>query len=124
MKQIKDFIIERGLAPNVDLSKKKVINSNPAINMIQIILDELIKEHPDCNYNKEKNAWVGKDADLWKGAGQFLFDYMYELDQKDFEAIVKHFGWEKFIPDINDIHPEEISMCVSLVLNSSKQKEN
>ena len=124
MKQIKDFIIERGLAPNVDLSKKKVINSNPAINMIQIILDELIKEHPDCNYNKEKNAWVGKDADLWKGAGQFLFDYMYELDQKDFEAIVKHFGWEKLIPDINDIQPEEISMCVSLVLNSSKQKEN
>lgn len=124
MKQIKDFIIERGLAPNVDLSKKKVLNSNPAINMIQTILDELIKEHPDCKYDSNKNAWVGKDADLWKGANQFLFDYMYELDQKDFEEIVKHFGWEKFIPDINDIQPEEIAMCVSLILNSSKQKEN
>ena len=60
---------------------------------------------------------AGKDADLWKGAGQFLFDYVNELSQSDFKKIVDAMGWNKWIPDVNDISPEEISMCMSLELN-------
>ena len=121
MKDLNNYIVERGAAPG--LGDRKPLHKNPAVNMIQSIFDELSK-HNDCKYNKEKDAWVGKDADLWKGAGQFLFDYTQELNQKDFEEIVDHFGWKQFIPDINDIHPAEISMCVALMLNSNKQKEN
>ena len=117
MKNLNKFIIERGAAPI------KHFDKNPAIMMIQSIFDELSKKN-DCKYDKDKNAWNGKDADLWKGAGQFLFDYTQTLDQKDLKAIVDHFGWEQFIPDINDIHPAEISMCVALVLNSNKKEAN
>ena len=123
MKTIKDYIIERGPAPKINIDKSKIIPSNPAVRMIQTILNEL-SEKNDCKYEKEKNAWNGKDADLWKGAGQFLFDYMQTLDQKDLKEIVDYFGWEKWIPDINDIHPQEISVCVSLVLNSNQKKSN
>lgn len=117
MKDLNNYIVERGAAPSHEGIKR--MHKNPAINMIQSILDELSK-HNDCKYDKEKDAWVGKDADLWKGAGQFLFDYAQELNQKDFEEIVDHFGWKQFIPDVNDINPSEISMCVALVLNSNK----
>lgn len=93
------------------------IHSSSCIQMIQSILDECSK-HNDCKYDKEKNAWTGKDAELWKGAGQFLYDYVQALDQNDLQKIVKHFGWEKWIPDVNDVHPQEISMCVSLTLTN------
>ena len=94
------------------------------VEMVKTILDQLKNEHPDCKYDKDKGQWTGKDADLWKGAGQFLFDYTQTLDQKDLKAIVDHFGWKQFIPDINDIHPAEISMCVALVLDSNKKEAN
>jgi hypothetical protein len=42
---------------------------------------------------------------------------MKELGQKELKDIVTHFGWEESIQDINDIHPAEISMCMSLELN-------
>lgn len=113
MKQLNTYIVERGAAPVKNFDK------NPSIMMIQTILDELLK-HSDCKYDKEKEVWTGKDADLWKGAGQFLFDYLQELNQKDFEAIIKHFNWEQFVPDVNDINPADVSVCVSLYLNSNK----
>ena len=105
---------------NEYINEEKKTTGEGCVEMVQTILDQLAKEHPDCKYDKEKEAWVGKDADLWKGAGQFLFDYMHELNQSDFKKIVDHFGWEKFIPNVNDIHPSEISMCVALELNSNK----
>ena len=117
MKSLGNYIIERGPAPI------KYFDKNPAVMMVQTIIDELTKKN-DCKYDKEKNEYVGKDADLWKGAGQFLFDYMQTLDQKDFKAIVDNFGWEQYIPDINDIHPAEISMCVSLFLNTNKNNKD
>lgn len=104
MKQLNKYITE------------KQTTGSGSVQMIQSIIDQLAKEYPDCKYDKEKEQWTGKDADIWKGAGQFLFDYVNELNQKDFENIVNHFGWKKWIPDINDIHPAEISMCVSLEL--------
>lgn len=107
------------------INEEKATTGSGCVEMVKSILTELSTTHSDCKYNKEKNAWVGKDADLWKGAGQFLFDYLHELDQKDFKEIVDYFGWEQYIPDVNDIHPAEISMCVSLFLmNSKNNKEN
>ena len=81
MKTLNSFITERGSAPIVKFDK------NPAVIMIQTIINELTK-HNDCKYDKEKNEYIGKDADLWKGAGQFLYDYMETLNQKDFEEII------------------------------------
>lgn len=118
MKNLNNYIVERGAAHS--LGDRKPLHKNPAVNMIQSILDELSK-HNDCKYDKEKDAWTGKDADLWKGAGQFLFDYLHELDQKDFKEIIDHFNWGQYIPDVNDIHPSEISMCVSLYLINFKK---
>ena len=117
MKNLNNYIVERGAAPS--LGDRKPLHKNPAVNMIQSILDELSK-HNDCKYDKEKDTWIGKDADLWKGAGQFLFDYLQELNQKDFEEIINNFGWKHFIPDITDINPSDVSMCVALTLNPNK----
>lgn len=125
MKSLNNYISEtEKISINDYILEEKKTTGAGCIEMVQTILDQLTKEHPDCKYDSEKNAWIGKDADLWKGAGQFLFDYMQELNQSDFKKIVDHFGWEKFIPDVNDIHPSEISMCIALVLNSNTQKAN
>ena len=110
MKAINTYIIERGSAP---VSKT---NGSGSIQMIQTILDELSK-HNDCSYDKEKEEYTGKDSEMWKAAGQFLYDYLHELNQNDFKKIAEHFGWKKWIPDINDIHPVEISMCVAMTLS-------
>lgn len=99
---------------NTYISEKKTTGAG-CVEMVQSILDQL-SQFNDCKYDKEKEEWTGKDADLWRGAGQFLFDYVNELNQNDFKKIVDHFGWKKWIPDVNDIHPSEISMCVSLEL--------
>ena len=106
MKSLNDYINE----------EKKTTGAG-CVEMVRTILDQLKNEHPNCKYDEEKNKWVGKDADLWAGAGQFLFDYMQELSQSDFKKIVDAFGWKKWITNIDDINPVEISMCVSLELN-------
>jgi len=105
MKALKEYIVT-----------EKQTTGGGCVEMIQSILNELSHEHPDCKYDKEKGEWTGKDADLWKGAGQFLFDYVHELKQEDLKKIVDAMGWKKWIPDVNDIHPAEISMCMSLEL--------
>jgi len=115
---LKTYTIRKMKNLNVYIKEEKKTTGSGCVNMVQTILDELSQNHPNCKYDKEKNAWVGKDADLWKGAGQFLYDYLHELDQKDFKEIINHFGWEQYIPDVNDIHPAEISMCVALALHS------
>jgi len=106
MKTLQEYLVE----------EKKTTGAG-CVEMIKTILDQLKNEHSDCSYDKEKNEFVGKDADLWKGAGQFLFDYIQELGQSDMKKIIDAMGWEKWIPDVNDIHPAEISMCMSLELN-------
>ena len=123
MKDLKNYIIERGPAPKIDKDKIKIIHSNPAVRMIQSILDEL-SEKNDCKFDKTKGAWNGKDADLWKGAAGFLYDYLKTLDQNDLKEIIENFGWEKMIQDINHINPEEISSCISLVLTNNQNQAN
>lgn len=110
MKSIDNFIIERGAAPNVNIDKSKVMTRYPHVNMIITIINEL-KKHNDCKFDGKK--WSGKDADLWKGAGQFLFDYMKELSQKEFEDIVSYFEWEEYISDLSNIDSSEISICMA-----------
>ena len=110
MKALNTYIIERGPAP---VCKTNGLGS---IQMIQTILDEL-SIHNDCSYDKEKEEYTGKDSEMWKAAGQFLYDYLHELNQNDFKKIVDHYGWKKWIPDVNDIHPAEISMCVAMTLS-------
>ena len=102
------------------IQEEKKTTGAGCVNMVQTILDELSTKHTDAKYDKEKDQWVGKDADLWKGAGQFLFDYLQELNQNDLRKIVDHFGWKQYIPDIDDINPQEISFCVALALNLDK----
>lgn len=100
------------------INEEKKTTGAGCVEMVKTILDQLKNEHPDCKYDKDKGQWTGKDADLWKGAEQFLFDYMHELKQDDFKKIVDAMGWKKWIPDVNDIHPAEISMCMSLELTN------
>ena len=106
MKNLKEYLIS-----------EKNVTGDGCIQMIQSIITELSSTHSDCKYDQEKNKWIGKDADLWNGAGQFLYEYTNSLNQSDLKKIVDHFGWKKWIPDINDINPAEISMCISLELN-------
>ena len=102
------------------INEEKKTTSAGCVDMVKTIVDQLTKEHPDCEFNKEQRKWVGKDADLWKGAGQFIFDYMHELGQSEFKKIVDAMGWEKWIADVNDIDAAEIAMCLSLELSSRK----
>ena len=106
------------------ISEEKQTTGAGSIEMIQTILDQLIKEHPDCKFDEKRQAWVGKDSDLWKGAGQFLFDYLKELNKQDLKAIMDHFGWGEYIQDINDIYPQEVGMCIAGVLYANQNKAN
>lgn len=112
MKSIDNFIIERGAAPNINIDNRKIITRYPHVNMIVTIINEL-KKHNDCKFDRDKNKWSGKDADLWEGAGQFLFDYMKELGQNEFKDIVNYFKWEEYISDLSNIDSSEISICMS-----------
>lgn len=105
---------------NEYINEEKKTTGAGCVEMIKTILDQLKNEHSDCEYDKEKNEWIGKDADLWKGAWQFLFDYVHELNQSDLKKIVDAMGWKKWIADINDINPSEISMCMSIELSKFK----
>lgn len=117
MKEFKDFIIERGAAPNRSIGNTVPISSakKPHVMMILTILNELSKNN-DCKYDKNKNTWTGKDSELWKSAGQFLYDYLQELSQSELKDIVTSLGWEKWIPDVEDINPQDVSMAISLKL--------
>lgn len=105
---------------NTFINESKQTTGAGCVEMVKTILNQLTKEHPDCTFDKDKGEWGGKDKELWAAAGQFLFDYLQELDQPDFKKIVDAMGWEKWIPDVNDIHPAEISMCMSLELINKK----
>ncbi len=95
------------------INEEKKTTGAGCIVMIQTIIDELLKEHPDCEWDPDEEKYTGKDKEIWFSAGQFLFDYLKELNQSDLKKIVTHFGWEGCIQDLNNIHPSEISLCVA-----------
>lgn len=108
MKSINNYILERGSA--------NMTNGAGCIEMIQTVINQLKNEHPDCNWDNNEEKYTGKDKEIWDSAGQFLFDYLKELNQSDFKKIIKHFGWEKSIQNLNDIKPAEISLCIAQIL--------
>jgi len=104
---------------NKYIMEKKTTGAG-CVEMIKTILNQLKSDHPDCHYDPNREEWIGKDADLWNGASQFLFDYAHELDQASLKKIVDAMGWKKWIPDVDDINPVEISMCMSMELKNKQ----
>lgn len=123
MKTLNEYIVERGPAPNKKypdpISIKRA--GDGCVQMIQTILNEL-KEHTNCSYDKEHNKWVGKDGELITALSQFIYDYLQTLNQNDLKKIVEHFGWKKWIADINDINLTDVAMCISLELNLNNEE--
>jgi hypothetical protein len=95
------------------INEEKKTTGAGCVEMIKTILYQLKNEHPDCGWDPDEEKYTGKDKDIWFSAGQFLFDYLKELNQSDLKKIVTHFGWENSIQDLNNIHPAEISLCVA-----------
>ncbi len=87
MKNLNDYIIESGPV--------KVTTGAGCVEMIKIIINELSK-NPD---------YKGKNKELWKSAGQFLYDYLRELNNSDYEKIVS----ELELPDLRNNKDEEFS---------------
>lgn len=103
MKDLSLFIYE-------SISKKTT--GDGSIDMVQHMIDQL-QEHPDMK---------GKDKELWTSAGQFLYDYMSELTEKERKAIMDHFGFVK-MSDWPDVCPADVSIGMSIYLQNSI-KEN
>ena len=114
---LKTYTIRKMKTINEYINEEKKTTGAGCAQMIQTIIDEL-KTHDDCNYDKEKNEWTGKDGEMWKSAGQFLYDYLSELNQNDFRKIVDSMGWKKWIADIDDINQAEIGLCLALELKN------
>jgi len=93
MKDINNFINERGPAPiHKDI---KVTHMNSCVQVVKEMIDHLL-QHPD---------YKGKDKDLWEGAAYFLYDYLKELKNSDYEEIVR----ELDLPDLRNDNKEEFS---------------
>lgn len=98
------------------INEGKQTSGAGCVEMINTIIDQLKNEHPNCKWDSDEEKYTGKDKEIWLSAGQFLFDYLKELNQSDLKKIVTHFGWEGCIQDLNNIQPTEISLCVAQVL--------
>ena len=81
-----------------------------SIQMIQTIIDQL-REHPDMK---------GKDKEVWKSAGQFLWDYLKELDEKSLQNIMDTFGLVK-MSDWEGCKPEDVQLGMHIYLTNSKE---
>ena len=80
-----------------------------SIQMIQTIIDQL-RKHPDMK---------GKDKEVWKSAGQFLWDYLKELDEKSLQNIMDTFGLVK-MSDWEGCKPEDVQLGMHIYLTNSK----
>lgn len=93
MKDLHNFINERGPAPiHKDI---KTTNGNGCVQVVKEMIDHLL-QHPD---------YKGKDKELWSGAAYFLYDYLKELKNSDYEEIVR----ELDLPDLRNDDKEEFS---------------
>ena len=81
-----------------------------SIQMIQTIIDQL-REHPDMK---------GKDKEVWKSAGQFLWDYLKELDEKSLQNIMDTFGFVK-MSEWEGCKPEDVQLGMHIYLTNSKE---
>lgn len=85
MKTIKEYLV----------NEEKATTGAGCVEMVKSMIDHL-KEHPD---------YKGKDKELWNGAAYFLYDYLKELKNQDYEKIVK----ELDLPDLRNNEQEEFS---------------
>lgn len=83
MKQLNDYILE-----------KKTTGAG-CVEVVKGVIDHLL-ENPD---------YKGKDKELWDGASYFLYDYLKELNNADYEKIIK----ELDLPDLRNNDKEEFS---------------
>ena len=88
----------------------KKTTGNGSIDMIQTIIDQL-REHPDMK---------GKDKELWKSAGQFLWDYLKELDEKSLQNIMDTFGFVK-MSDWEGCKPEDVQLGMHIYLAQNER---
>ena len=94
MKNLIEYINERGPV--------KLTNGNGSIEMIKLMIDEL----------KKKPDYKGKDKELWDSAANFLYDYLKELSNSDYEKIVKELN----LADLRNNKDEEFSVQGSIEL--------
>ena len=85
MKTIKEYLV----------NEEKQTTGAGCVDMVKSMIDHL-KEHPD---------YKGKDKELWDGAAYFLYDYLKELKNQDYEKIVK----ELDLPDLRNSDKDEFS---------------
>lgn len=80
---------------NEYINEEKATNGAGCVEMVKTMIDHLLA-NPD---------YKGKDKDLWEGAAYFLYDYLKELNNSDYEKIVK----ELDLPDLRNDNKEEFS---------------
>ena len=92
------------------LANIKKTNADGSIEMIQTIVDQL-RSHPDMK---------GRDKELWASTGQFLWDYLKELDEPALQKIMDTFGLVK-MSDWEGCKPHDVQLGLWAYLN---QKAN
>lgn len=80
------------------INEEKKTTGAGCVEMVKTMIDHLLA-NPD---------YKGKDKDLWEGAAYFLYDYLKELNNSDYEKIVK----ELDLPDLRNNKDEEFSAPV------------
>lgn len=80
---------------NQYISEEKKTTGAGCVEMVKTMIDHLLA-NPD---------YKGKDKDLWEGAAYFLYDYLKELNNSDYEKIIK----ELDLPDLRNNKDEEFS---------------
>jgi len=80
---------------NSYINEEKKTTGASCVEMVKTMIDHLLA-NPD---------YKGKDKDLWEGAAYFLYDYLKELNNSDYEKIVK----ELDLPDLRNNKDEEFS---------------
>ena len=80
---------------NEYINESKKTTGAGCVEVVKGVIDHLL-ENPD---------YKEKDKELWNGASYFLYDYLKELNNADYEKIIK----ELDLPDLRNNDKEEFS---------------
>ena len=80
---------------NQYINEEKQTTGAGCVEMVKTMINHLLA-NPD---------YKGKDKELWDGAAYFLYDYLKELNNSDYEKIVKELN----LPDLRNNKDEEFS---------------
>lgn len=95
MKSLNSYILEKDGNSKITLNEEKKTTGAGCVEMVKTMIDHLLA-NPD---------YKGKDKDLWEGAAYFLYDYLKELNNSDYEKIIK----ELDLTDLRNNKDEEFS---------------